>query len=41
LERDGPAGLRATITLPPRLSGELVWNGRRIPLHAGRQEIRF
>jgi alpha-L-rhamnosidase len=41
LERDGSTGLRATITLPRRLSGELVWNDRRVPLHAGRQDIRF
>jgi hypothetical protein len=41
LERDGPTGLRGTVTLPPGLSGAFVWNGRRVPLHAGRQEVRF
>jgi alpha-L-rhamnosidase len=41
LERDGPTGLRATVTLPAGLSGTFVWNGRRVPLHAGRQEVRF
>jgi hypothetical protein len=41
LEREGPAGLRATVTLPPGLSGELVWNGKRVPLRAGKQELRL
>jgi len=41
VERDGPAGLRATVILPAGLAGELVWNGRRVPLHAGRQTLRF
>ena len=41
LERDGPTGLRATVALPAGLSGVLVWYGRRVRLHAGRQDIRF
>jgi hypothetical protein len=41
LEREGAAGLRATVTLPPGVSGELVWRGRRVPLHAGRQALRL
>jgi hypothetical protein len=41
LEREGAAELRATVTLPPGVSGELVWRGRRVPLHAGRQALRL
>jgi len=41
LEREGAAGLRATVTLPPGVSGALVWRGRRVPLHAGRQALRL
>lgn len=33
------AGLRATVTLPAGVSGELVWAGQRRPLHPGRQEV--
>jgi alpha-L-rhamnosidase len=29
----------AVITMPPELAGELRWNGRVIPLRAGRQEV--
>jgi len=41
LTRRMGAGLVATITLPAGLTGELVWAGRRVPLHAGRQELTF
>ena len=37
--RVGRTGLRALITLPAGLSGELVWEGRRRSLHEGRQEL--
>jgi hypothetical protein len=37
--RSGKDALRATVTLPPGVSGELVWSGRRVPLHPGRQQI--
>ena len=40
LLRDGERGLRADITLPPGLSGELVWQGHRRPLNEGRQLFR-
>jgi hypothetical protein len=40
-ERIGARGLSADITLPPRLSGELVWHGQRRRLHSGRQIIRL
>jgi len=39
--REGERGLRADITLPRRLSGELVWHGQRRPLRDGRQIIRI
>ena len=39
--RVGDRGLRAVVTLPPALSGEFLWGGRRVPLHGGRQELRF
>ena len=41
LEREGARGLRADVTLPRGLTGELVWGGKRHPLHEGRQVIRF
>jgi hypothetical protein len=34
-------GLRADITLPRGLAGELVWDGKRRQLHAGRQLVEF
>jgi hypothetical protein len=33
--------LRAEITLPPGLFGELVWRGQQRKLHPGQQTIRF
>jgi hypothetical protein len=41
LAREGARGLRAAVTLPPGLAGELVWEGRRVPLRPGRQELRL
>ena len=41
IDREGSAGLRGQVTLPPGLTGRLDWNGRSIPLRAGRQSIRF
>ncbi|HKR08423.1 MAG TPA: alpha-L-rhamnosidase C-terminal domain-containing protein [Gemmatimonadaceae bacterium] len=41
LVREGERGLHADVTLPRRLTGELVWHGRRRQLHEGRQTIRF
>jgi len=37
--REG-AGLKGTITLPPQLSGEFEYHGKREPLHPGTNEIR-
>jgi len=39
LTRVGAAGLHASITLPPGLSGGLVWAGRYMALHPGPQEL--
>jgi hypothetical protein len=41
LAREGARGLRAAVTLPPGLAGEFVWEGRRVPLRPGRQELRL
>ncbi|HEX6626681.1 MAG TPA: alpha-L-rhamnosidase C-terminal domain-containing protein [Gemmatimonadaceae bacterium] len=41
LVREGQHGLRAEITLPPGLPGEIEWQGQRRRLHEGRQSIRF
>ena len=32
-------GVGAAVTLPPHVSGELVWKGRKTPLHPGRQDL--
>ena len=39
LTRIGAEGLHASVTLPPGLSGKLVWAGRQRSLHAGSQEL--
>jgi hypothetical protein len=39
LERVGASGLRARVTLPPGVTGTFEWNGRRVPLRPGRQEL--
>lgn len=39
LTKVGEKGLRATVTLPPGLSGALLWAGVRRPLHPGRQDL--
>ena len=39
LAREGPSGVRAVVTLPAGVPGRFEWRGRRVPLHAGRQEI--
>jgi alpha-L-rhamnosidase len=33
--------VRAVITLPAGLPGELLWNGKSVKLHEGRQELRL
>lgn len=35
----GAAGVNAIISLPPQTSGELVWDGKILPLHGGRQQL--
>ena len=39
LTRVGTTGVKGTVTLPAGLSGEFLWDGKRIPLHAGRQTV--
>jgi alpha-L-rhamnosidase len=39
IERVGESGIRARVTLPPGVTGTFEWNGRRVPLHPGSQEI--
>jgi hypothetical protein len=39
LARVGARGVRARVTLPPGVTGTFEWNGRRVPLRAGRQEL--
>lgn len=41
LERVGSTGVTGTVTLPRGVTGEFVWDGRRIPLRGGRQAIRL
>jgi hypothetical protein len=41
LERSGELGLSGEVTLPPGLEGVFEWNGRTVPLRAGRQPITF
>jgi len=41
LTRVGSAGLSAEVTLPAGVSGRFEWHGRTVPLHAGRQSVRF
>ena len=41
LIREGQHGLRAEISLPPGLAGEIDWNGQRRPLRGPGQVIRF
>jgi len=41
LTRVGAAGLSAEVTLPAGVTGRFEWHGRTMPLHAGRQSVRF
>jgi hypothetical protein len=41
LVREGDGGLRAEVTLPRGLTGELVWHGQGRQLHAGHQVVQF
>lgn len=40
-EKTAENGLRGTVTLPEGLTGRFEWNGHRIDLAPGRQEINF
>jgi hypothetical protein len=33
--------VRGVVTLPAGVSGTFEWAGKRVPLHAGRQDVRF
>jgi len=35
------SGISAEITLPPNVTGELVWKGKSLALRAGRQQLRL
>lgn len=39
LTRTAAHGIRASVTLPPGLTGQFVWASQRRPLHAGQQEV--
>jgi alpha-L-rhamnosidase len=39
--RSDPAGVDAEIALPPNVTGELVWKGQTMVLHAGRQQVQL
>jgi hypothetical protein len=41
LDRVGAAGVRGVVTLPVGVSGTFEWAGKRVPLHAGRQDVSF
>jgi len=41
LTRVGATGLTADVTLPAEVTGQFEWRGRRVPLHAGTQHLRF
>jgi hypothetical protein len=41
LERTGKAGLKASITLPPGLTGKFIWNGKTIRLKSGSQMVNM
>jgi hypothetical protein len=41
LTRTGTTGLQGVVSLPPGVTGVFEWSGKRIPLRAGRQEIRL
>lgn len=41
LRRDADGSWRATVTLPPNVSGEMVWNNKTHPLSPGSQVLRL
>lgn len=40
LRRSGVDGLQVDVTLPPGITGRLMWRGKEVPLREGRQERR-
>jgi hypothetical protein len=41
LTRAGAAGLVAEVSLPAGVSGRFTWRGQSLPLHSGKQTLRF
>ncbi len=41
VRRVGTRGVDAVVTLPAGVTGSFEWMGRRVPLHAGRQDVRW
>ncbi|MGE5055791.1 MAG: alpha-L-rhamnosidase C-terminal domain-containing protein [Acidobacteriota bacterium] len=39
--RSSPTGVDADIALPPNVTGDLVWKGKAIVLHAGHQQVHL
>ena len=39
LTRKNKNGIRGTVTLPEKLTGRFIWNGKQIALHGGSQKI--
>jgi hypothetical protein len=39
IERVGARGIRGRVTLPPGVTGTFEWNGQRVPLRPGAQQI--
>jgi hypothetical protein len=39
--RSSPTGVDAEIALPPNVTGDLVWKGKAIVLHAGHQQVHL
>jgi hypothetical protein len=39
LKKSGRNGLYANINLPSQLTGTLIWKGKTVPLHAGKQTV--
>ncbi|RYY34485.1 MAG: alpha-L-rhamnosidase [Sphingobacteriaceae bacterium] len=41
LKRSGTTGLKGDVTLPQKISGRFVWNGKEIKLTGGKQQINL
>lgn len=40
VDRCGPDGVTADVTLPPGVTGEFIWHGAATPLQEGRQQLK-